>query len=101
MGFFAELVASMRHPKGLIANGSSASAPSADKSSNRDFLRPQGHALALEPRVMFDGAAATATADQQHHQGDATRSPEAPTAERSATASATGTEAAVDRKSVV
>ncbi|MDN7144211.1 VCBS domain-containing protein [Pseudomonas sp. JQ170] len=29
-------------------------------------LRPQAQTLALEPRILFDGAAATAAADQQH-----------------------------------
>ncbi|SDJ13357.1 VCBS repeat-containing protein [Paraburkholderia steynii] len=31
-----------------------------------DCFRPRSHALALEPRILFDGAAASA-ADQQHH----------------------------------
>ncbi|MGJ7509249.1 VCBS domain-containing protein [Variovorax sp. GT1P44] len=31
-----------------------------------DWLRPRSHALALEPRILFDGAAASAV-DQQHH----------------------------------
>ncbi|RWU19039.1 adhesin [Pseudomonas alkylphenolica] len=35
-------------------------------------FRPQRQALALEPRILFDGAAATAAADQQHQDnGDA------------------------------
>ncbi|WP_433770060.1 LEPR-XLL domain-containing protein [Pseudomonas putida] len=29
-------------------------------------LRPQRQALALEPRILFDGAAASAAADQHH-----------------------------------
>ncbi|MDF3932502.1 DUF4347 domain-containing protein, partial [Pseudomonas citronellolis] len=31
------------------------------------LFRPRGQALALEPRILFDGAAASAAADQQHH----------------------------------
>ncbi|QYX48999.1 VCBS domain-containing protein [Pseudomonas tussilaginis] len=32
-------------------------------------FKPQRQALALEPRILFDGAAATAAADQQHQDG--------------------------------
>lgn len=35
-------------------------------SSRSSHFRPQRHALALEPRILFDGAAATAAADSQH-----------------------------------
>ena len=35
-------------------------------------LRPQRQALALEPRILFDGAAASAAADQQHTDPTAT-----------------------------
>lgn len=83
MGFFAALIDSIRKPAslGLLDEEPQRRTPIARALCNHDFLRPQGHALALEPRVMFDGAAASAT-DQQ--QGDSTRPPEAPTAERSA-----------------
>ncbi|MDM0075604.1 VCBS domain-containing protein [Variovorax sp. J2P1-59] len=35
-------------------------------SASFDWLRPHTHALALEPRILFDGAAASAV-EQQHH----------------------------------
>ncbi|MGF6090342.1 VCBS domain-containing protein [Pseudomonas sp. 18173] len=38
-------------------------------------LRPQRQALALEPRILFDGAAASAAADQQHTDPTATPAP--------------------------
>jgi hypothetical protein len=41
-------------------------------------LRPQSQALALEPRILFDGAAASAAVDQ--HQNDPTGTPPAPAA---------------------
>jgi VCBS repeat-containing protein len=40
-------------------------------------LRPQSQALALEPRILFDGAAASAAVDQ--HQNDPAGTPPAPT----------------------
>ncbi|MBS0453792.1 MAG: VCBS domain-containing protein [Proteobacteria bacterium] len=59
------------------------------------ILRPRAHALALEPRIMFDGAAATA-ADQHHNQdtpastAGATADPATRSAESAAPAAAAG-----------
>ncbi|MEL7937548.1 VCBS domain-containing protein [Pseudomonas delhiensis] len=53
-------------------------------------FRPRGQALALEPRILFDGAAASAAADQQHHdtdpagQADASHTPSTPDAQAAA-----------------
>ena len=41
-------------------------------------FRPQGQTLALEPRILFDGAAAVAV-DQQHDAGNPTEHPPTPT----------------------
>ncbi|MBS0340274.1 MAG: VCBS domain-containing protein, partial [Proteobacteria bacterium] len=85
----------MRRPAGFVDDGDSPAAQVANRPlDNRDFLRPQRHALALEPRVMFDGAAAAAATDP-NHQADATKAPEAPAAAERTTSSATRTEAAV------
>lgn len=94
MGFFAALLESMRRPAGFVGNDEPPETLAGSRPANLDFLRPQHHALALEPRVMFDGAAATAATDP-NHQGDATKAPEAPAAAERSTASATRTEAAV------
>ena len=96
MGFFAALIESMRRPAGFIGNDEPSEMLDANRPANSDFLRPQRHALALEPRVMFDGAAATAATDP-NHQGDATKAPEAPATAARTTASAPPTEAAVAR----
>ncbi|MCO7515159.1 VCBS domain-containing protein [Pseudomonas guariconensis] len=52
-----------------------------DIGRNAKVFRPHSQVLALEPRILFDGAAASAAADQQHHdsgdtpQVDATPAP--------------------------
>ena len=91
MGLFAVLNSVWRHggSKALVED-QPASGEQSKPVPRIKVLRPHGHALALEPRVMFDGAAASAV-DHQNG-GDTTRPPEAPSAERSAapTAQASG-----------
>ncbi|CDF84305.1 VCBS repeat-containing protein [Pseudomonas knackmussii B13] len=65
-----------------------------NKPRSASLFRPRGQALALEPRILFDGAAASAAADQQHHadsdaQGDASHPASTPDAQAAAKAPAT------------
>lgn len=94
MGFFTALIESMRSP-GTTILGQPPDNLIARSPASLDFLRPRTHALALEPRVLFDGAAATAATDHSHP-GDAGKATEAPaTVEPSTPAAAPRTEAAV------
>ncbi|MFD0878392.1 DUF4347 domain-containing protein, partial [Variovorax dokdonensis] len=86
MGLFGALMKTWGLSGGqALIDRAAATVPESRSASTGDspVLRPQSRALALEPRIMFDGAAAAA-ADQQH-QGDTTRPTEAPSAERSNT----------------
>ena len=88
MGLSAALIDTMRKPSGGSTFDEAALSPTPVVSALRDrsLFRPQGQALALEQRLMFDGAAASA-AHQQH--GDSTRPPEPATAERTTATPAT------------
>lgn len=65
-----------------------------NKPRSASLFRPRSQALALEPRILFDGAAASAAADQQHHadsdaQSDASHQASTPDAQAAAKAPGT------------